>query len=93
MRELQFDDIAIPCLGIANLLVMRQGRKRGAEAVRATVGLSVDAECRKRLFSVLFDFGTYWTKRGGIMDHDISPSGNYASRPTAWTPTQRGGRA
>jgi hypothetical protein len=29
MRELQLDDIAIPCLGVLDLFVVRQGREGG----------------------------------------------------------------
>ena len=31
MRELPFDDIAIPCLGVLDLFVVRQGREDGPE--------------------------------------------------------------
>jgi len=53
MRELQLDDIAIPCLGVLDLFVVRQGREGGPESV----GLVLMPSSRKRLLSVLFDSG------------------------------------
>src|SRR5882724_10348828 len=44
MRQLQFDDIAIPHLGFLDLLMVAESRKRRAEAMSAMFSLSVDAE-------------------------------------------------
>ena len=41
MRELQLDDIAIPCLGVLDLFVVRQGREGGPEPVCTMVSLGV----------------------------------------------------
>ena len=44
MRELQLDDVAIPCLGVLDLLVVRQGREGGPESVGTMISLGVDAK-------------------------------------------------
>ena len=44
MRELQLDDIAIPCLGVLDLFVVRQGREGGPESVGAMISLGVNAK-------------------------------------------------
>ena len=44
MRELQLDDIAIPCLGVLDLFVVRQGRERGPESVGTMISLGVNAK-------------------------------------------------
>jgi hypothetical protein len=43
MRQLQLDDIAISCLGVLDLFVMRQGRE-GGPAVRTMISLGVNAQ-------------------------------------------------
>src|SRR6202163_2808919 len=43
MRELQLDDIAIPCLNVLDLFVVRQGREGGPESVGAMMSLGVNA--------------------------------------------------
>jgi hypothetical protein len=54
MRELQLDDVAIPCLGVLDLFVVRQGREGGPESVGTSVLMSMPSS-RRRLLSVLFD--------------------------------------
>src|SRR5262245_65882707 len=44
MRQLQFDDVAIPRLGFLDLLIVTKCREGGAEAMGAMFGLGVDAE-------------------------------------------------
>lgn len=44
MRELQFDDIDIPCLGVLDLFVLRKGREGGPESVGTMIRLGVDAK-------------------------------------------------
>lgn len=44
VRKLQFDDIAIPRLGVLDLFVVRQGREGGPESVGAMISLGVNAE-------------------------------------------------
>ena len=44
MRELQLDDIAIPCLGVLDLFVVRQGREGGPESVGAMISLGINAK-------------------------------------------------
>jgi hypothetical protein len=41
MRELQLDDIAIPCLGVLDLFVVRQGRESGPESLGTMISLGV----------------------------------------------------
>ena len=44
MRELQLDDIAIPCLGVLDLFVVRQGREGGPESVGTMISLGINAK-------------------------------------------------
>ena len=44
MRELQLDDVAIPCLGVLDLLVVRQGREGCPESVGTMISLGVNAK-------------------------------------------------
>lgn len=44
MRKLQLDDIAIPRLGVLDLLVVRQGREGGPESVGTMISLGVNAK-------------------------------------------------
>jgi hypothetical protein len=44
MRELQLDDIAIPCFGVLDLFVVRQGREGGQESVGSMISLGVNAK-------------------------------------------------
>ena len=44
MRELQLDDIAIPCLSVLDLFVVRQGREGSPESVGAMISLGVNAK-------------------------------------------------
>lgn len=43
MRKPQLDEIGIPCLGVLDLFVVRQGREGGPESVGAVIRLGVDA--------------------------------------------------
>ena len=44
MRELQLDDIAIPCLSVSDLFVVRQGREAGPVSVGTMFGLGVNTK-------------------------------------------------
>jgi hypothetical protein len=44
MRELQLDDIAIPCLSVLDLFVVRQGREGSPESVGAMISLGINAK-------------------------------------------------
>ena len=44
MRELQLYHIAIPCLGVPDLFVVRQGREGGSESVGTMISLGVNAK-------------------------------------------------
>ena len=44
MRELQLDDVAIPCLRVLDLFVVRQGREGGPESVGTMISLGVNAK-------------------------------------------------
>lgn len=44
MRQLQFDDIAVPRLSLLDLLMVAKGRERSVEAMGAMFGLGVDPQ-------------------------------------------------
>jgi hypothetical protein len=44
MRELQLDDIAIPCLSVLDLFVVRQGPEGSPESVGAMISLGINAK-------------------------------------------------
>jgi len=72
MRELQLDDIAIPCLGVLDLFVVRQGRERGPESVGTMISLGVKPSSRKRLLSVLFDSGASFEQENAYRRWPVS---------------------
>jgi hypothetical protein len=72
MRKLQFDDIAIPCLGVLNLLVVRQGREGGPESVGTRSVLVSMPRSRRRLLSVLFDSGASFEQENAYRRWPVS---------------------
>ena len=44
MRELQLDDIPIPCLGVLNFLMVRQRREGGPESMGTMISFGVNAK-------------------------------------------------
>ena len=44
MRKLQLDDVAILCLGVLDLFVVRQRREGGPESVGTMISLGVNAK-------------------------------------------------